>query len=141
MERRSAKRRDIKFFSGKNQTVVCVHSSEVREYTKYLEGLPALERYEADLPLELARFPHLSVVDIRTEYFTLDWVSDFRLFFDDGRAAIREFVKVQNLKKRAIVEQLELSRRYWQAVGIHDWKIVTDNALNVLKEVNDDSIC
>ena len=48
---------------------------------------------------------------------------------------------MQNLKKRAIVEQLELSRRYWQAVGIHDWKIVTDNALNVLKEVNDDSIC
>ena len=80
-------------------------------------------------------------MDIRTEYFTLDWVSDFRLFFDDGRAAIREFVKVQNLKNRAIVEQLELSRRYWQTVGIHYWKIVTDNALNVLKEVNDDSIC
>ena len=141
MERKSAKRRDIKFFSGKNQTVVCVHSVEAREYTKYLEGVTALERYEVDLPLELARFPHLSVVDIRAEYFTLDWVSDFRLFFDDGRAAIREFVKVQNLKKRAVVEQLELSRRYWQAVGIHDWKIVTDTALASLKEVEDDSVC
>lgn len=141
MERKLSKRRDIKFFSGKNQAVVCVHSAEAREYTKYLEGLPSLEKYEVDLSLELTRFPHLSVVDIRAEYFTLDWVSDFRLFFDDGSAAIREFVKVQNLKKRATVEQLELSRRYWQAVGIHDWKIVTDKALNALKGGENDSIC
>lgn len=141
MERKNTKRRDIKFFSGKNQSVVCVHCKEVRAYTKYLEGLPSLEKYEVDIPLELPRFPHLSVVDIRSEYLSQEWVSDVRLLFADGTTAVREFVKMQNLKKRAVVEQLELSRRYWQASGIHDWKIVTDIALNALKEAENDSVC
>lgn len=57
------------------------------------------------------------------------------MYFADGTAGIREIVREQQLKKRSVVEQLELSRRYWQAVGVHDWKIVTDTALKSWKEV------
>ena len=134
MEKANQKRRDIKFFSGKNQTVVCVHNVDARAYAQYLEGNPAVEKYETDSPLELTRFPHLSTMDIRTEYFSLDWVSDFRVYYSDGTAGIREVVREQQLKKRSVVEQLELSRRYWQAVGIQNWKIVTDTALKSWKE-------
>ena len=135
MEKANQKRRDIKFFSGKNQTVVCVHTVGARAYTKYLEVLEDVERYEANPPLELTRFPHLSTLDIRQEYFSLEWVSDFRLNFADGTVGIREIVREQQLKKRSVVEQLELSRRYWQAVGIHDWKIVTDTAVKAWEDV------
>lgn len=136
MEKANQKRRDIKFFSGKNQTVVCVHTINARAYTKYLEVLESVERYETNPPLELAQFPHLSMLEIRPEYFSLEWVSDFRVYFADGTAGIREVVREQQLKKRSIVEQLELSRRYWQAVGIHDWKIVTDTALKAWEEAS-----
>ena len=136
MEKANQKRRDTKFFSGKNQTVVCVHTVEARVYTQYLEILGRVERYETNPPLELAQFPHLNTLDIRPEYFSLDWISDFRVYYDDGTAGIREIVREQQLKKRSVIEQLELSRRYWQAVGTHDWKIVTDTALKAWKEVN-----
>jgi len=129
MEKANQKRRDIKFFSGKNQTVVCVHNVDARAYAQYLEGNPGIEKYETDSPLELVRFPHLSTMDIRPEYFSLNWVSDFRVYYSDGTAGIREVVREQQLKKRSVVEQLELSRHYWQAVGIHDWKFVTDMVL------------
>ena len=134
MEKKNAKRRDIKFFSGKNQTVVCVHSAEARAYARYLEGQAGVQRYEVNLPLELVRFPHLNALDIRAEYFSLERISDFRVFFEDGHSAVREIVKVKNLEKRAVIEQLELSRRYWSALGVYDWKIVTDTALASWKE-------
>ena len=33
-------------------------------------------------------------------------------------------ISASDLTKRAEVEKLELSRRYWAALGVHDWKIV-----------------
>lgn len=72
MEKANQKRRDIKFFSGRNQTVVCVHDADSRAYAQYLEGSSGIEKYETDLPLGLARFPHLSTMDIRPEYFSLN---------------------------------------------------------------------
>ena len=111
MEKANQKRRDIKFFSGKNQTVVCVHTVDARAYTQYLEILGRVERYETNPPLELAQFPHLNTLDIRPEYFSLDWISDFRVYYDDGTAGIREIVREQQLKKRSVVEQLELAKQ------------------------------
>ena len=80
MEKANAKKRDIKFFSRKNQTVVCVHGLLAQAYSKYLEGLSLIDRYEVNLPLELARFHHLCKNDIRSDYFSHDWVSDFGCF-------------------------------------------------------------
>lgn len=124
MEKESQKRRDIKFFSEKNKAMMCVHSKEARDYAKYLEDQPWVEGYETDIPLELTRFPHINPVDIRPEYFALAWVSDFRLHYADGRIGIREMVSERYFEKRAIVERLELSRRYWKAMDVSDWKLI-----------------
>ena len=124
MEKASQKSRDIKFFSEKNKAMVCVHSKEARNYAKYLEDQPWVESYETDIPLELARFPHISSVDIRPEYFTLAWVSDFCLHYADGRTGIREMISERHFEKRASIERLELSRRYWKAMDVPDWKLV-----------------
>ena len=44
----------------------------------------------------------------------------------DGRKEIREIINSGQLRKRAVVEQLELSRRYWSALDVSDWKVVVD---------------
>lgn len=62
--------------------------------------------------------------DIRGEYFRGQWTSDFFIRFSDGTTGVRELVSASDLTQRAEVEKLELSRRYWAALGVHDWKIV-----------------
>ena len=122
MEKLNQKRRDIKFFSEKNKTVICVHSKEARNYTKYLEDQTWVESYEVDIPLELERFPHINPIDIRSEYLKQEWITDFLLHYVDGRTAVREMISERHFEKRSIIERLELSRRYWQAMDISDWK-------------------
>ena len=51
---------------------------------------------------------------------------DFKLFFTDGHIGIREMILKRKLHERAYVEKLELSRRYWKAQGIEDWKLVME---------------
>ena len=42
----------------------------------------------------------------------------------DGRTAVREFIDAGDFTKKAGMEKLELSRRYWTALGISDWKLI-----------------
>ena len=37
--------------------------------------------------------------------------------------AVREVVREDELTKATTLEQLELSRRYWEAVGVSDWRV------------------
>lgn len=124
MEKAGMKTRDIQFFSEKNQTMVVTHTRWARDYAKYLEAQSWVSSYEAGVPLELERFQHVNPVDIRPDYFQTPWVSDFLLRYADGRAGVRELVLADGLKKRATIEKLELSRRYWAALDVADWKIV-----------------
>lgn len=41
----------------------------------------------------------------------------------DGTQAVREVVREDELTKATVLEQLELSRRYWEAVGVSDWRV------------------
>ena len=107
MEREGIKTRDIRFFSQKNQQMVCVHSRQAR-----------------GVLLDMGRYVHISPVDIRRDYFKERWTSDFLLEYADGRKGIRELVFSSNLKKRAVIERLEFSRRYWKVLNIEDWKAV-----------------
>lgn len=124
MDRAGKRARDIKFHSKKNGKLVLVHSEEARAYTKYLEERPEVASYEAGRPLDAERLNVIQKTDIRGEYFTQPWASDFYIRFTDGTVGIREIVKAGALTKRAEVEKLELSRRYWAARGIANWKIV-----------------
>ena len=124
MRKSGVKTRDIRFFSEKNDTMLCVHTSLERDYAKWLEDQPWVERYETGVLLDASQMDHVSRVDIRSSYFDTSWASDFMVTLADGRKEIREIINSGQLRKRAVVEQLELSRRYWSALDVSDWKVV-----------------
>lgn len=124
MDRAGKRVRDIKFYSNKNRALTLVHSEGARAYTKYLEERPEVASYEACKALDLNRLNSLQKTDIRGEYFTQQWTSDFYIRYTDGTAAVREIVRADALTRRAEVEKLELSRRYWASLGVANWKIV-----------------
>nr|WP_325193382.1 hypothetical protein [uncultured Oscillibacter sp.] len=130
MQKGKEKTRDIKFFSEKNQTMICVHTPEAREYAKSLEEQSGIKNYETNRVLELEHFSHVNPVGIRPDYFKTVWVSDFFLRYSDGSMAVREIVRPEMLQKRAVIERLELSRRYWAALDIKDWRIVLFREMN-----------
>lgn len=130
MERLGVKTRDIRFFSAKNDCIVCVHSRQARDYAKYLEDQSWVAAYEPNFPLNADRFAQVLPVDIRPDYFHVPWSSDFFLTYADGRKGARELAQAADLRKRAVVERLELSRRYWKAFGIDEWKVVLTDAGN-----------
>ena len=124
MDRAGKRVRDISYHSPKNGGMVVVHSEAARAYSKDLEERPEVASYEVCKPLDAARLNGIQKTDIRGEYFKGQWTSDFCVRFSDGTTGVRELVSAFDLTKRAEVEKLELSRRYWTALGVHDWKIV-----------------
>lgn len=117
MEKAGQKTRDIRFFSEKNGRMVCVHIKEAREYTRWLECQSWVVSYECNVE----RYQYVNPIDIRKEYFSTQWGSDFLLHYADGRIAVREIVSPQDLDRRAVLERLEFSRRYWKSLDV-DWK-------------------
>ena len=47
--------------------------------------------------------------------------------YRDGRREIQEIVNVEDLKKRAVIEKLELSRRYWELMQVSKWCVVLES--------------
>ena len=124
MDKSGRKTRDIKFYSKKNEAMVIVHSKEARAYTKYLEDMEHVSSYVAGKAIDPVRLQMISKLDIRGDYFKQSWESDFYVLFDDGTVAVRELTTAAAFSKRAEIEKLELSRRYWNSVGVTDWKII-----------------
>lgn len=124
MEKAGVRTRDIQFFSDKNQQMICVHSRRARDFARYLEQQPWVANYETCVTLDLERFRNVNPVDIRRDYLQTHWTTDFLIQTVDGRKTVREFVDAKDFTKKAIVEKLELSRRYWAALDISDWKLV-----------------
>ena len=124
MDKAGMKTRDIRFFSNKNDQIICIHSKWARDYAKYLEQQPWVQSYQAVVPLEPDYMQYVSPIDIRSLYFKSEWATDFLIRFVDGRKGVRELVHREDLTKRAMVERLELSRRYWAVRDIDEWKVV-----------------
>ena len=124
MDKAGMKTRDIRFFSSKNDKIICIHSKWARDYAKYLEQQPWVQSYQAVVPLEPDYMQYVSPIDIRSLYFKSEWATDFLIRFVDGRKGVRELVHREDLTKRAMVERLELSRRYWAVRDIDEWKVV-----------------
>ena len=124
MDKAGKKTRDIAYHSAKNGGMVTVHSEAARAYSKYLEERYEITAYEACKQLDISRLDAIQKTDIRGEYFREQWVSDFYLQFNDGTATVRELVSAADLTRRSEMEKLELSRRYWAALGVVDWKVV-----------------
>lgn len=125
MDKSGGKRRDITFRSEKNGKVMCVHSREAREYARILESDDMVVSYEACQSLDKERYQFVSPIDFRKDYFDVEWATDFVLHFADGSIGIREVAIEAMLAKRANIEKLEFSRRYWSvSESVKDWKIV-----------------
>ena len=125
MNKAIGKWRDINFFSGKNQAVICIHSREAREYAKVLESDSDVVSYDVCFKLDMERYQFINPIDIRKDYFEVEWATDFVLHFEDGSIGIREVATEATLAKRATIEKLEFSRRYWAvSESARDWKII-----------------
>lgn len=124
MDKTESKYRDIQFYSEKNETLMSVHSRDAKIYTDLLEASPHVMKYKCILPLEPGFMEEVSRLGIRPVYFETAWASDFWIENTDGTTGIREVVLMVNLIKRATIEKLELSRRYWKQLDVDDWKIV-----------------
>ena len=127
MHKDKARTRDIYFFSQKSNQMMCVHSERAREHARRLEEDGGVESYEVNVRLNIDQYPYLSAVDIRASYFQTQWTSDFMVRYRDGRREIQEIVNVEDLKKRAVIEKLELSRRYWELMQVSKWCVVLES--------------
>lgn len=123
MEKAGTKTRDLRFYSEKNGQMICVHSKLARKYTRWLESQNWVETYECNVALDTGRYQYVSPVGIRKEYFAVAWCSDFLLHYADRRTAVREIVSKQDLTRRAALERLEFSRRYWKTLDV-EWKLL-----------------
>ena len=123
MERSDVRTRDIRFYSPKNNEIVCLHSKWARNYAKWLEEQPWVQSYETNCPLDADIMGRISHAGIRTDYLKTGWATDFVLRYADGRKGVRELVLKEQLRKKAYVERLELSRRYWTATDT-EWMVV-----------------
>ena len=108
MGKAGIKPRDIRFFSGKNNQIICIHSKWARDYAKHLEQQPWVQSYQAVVPLEPDYMQYVSPVDIRSLYFQSEWATDFLIMFADGRKGVRELAHRADLAKRAMVEGVEI---------------------------------
>ena len=113
MERPGTKRRDIHFQSNKNGTVFCTHTEYAREYARLLEMDAEVISYEVGVELDLEKYSYIQGTDIRKDYMDGLWMSDFLIHYADGKKGVREIVTEEMLEKRAVIEKLEFSRRYW----------------------------
>lgn len=124
MNKARVKSRDIHFRSEKNGKVMCVHSAAARAYAKELEESASVLSYETGVVLDQERYAYVNPLDIRKDYFKMEWATDFALHFEDGTTGIRELVSMESLTKRAEMEKLEFSRRYWALENVANWKVV-----------------
>ena len=124
MDKTESKYRDIQFYSLKNEALMSVHSRDARIYAGMLENDPHVVRYKCIRPLDPGFMGEVSRLGIRPDYFDTAWASDFWIENDDGSTSIREVVLGIQLIRKAMIEKLELSRRYWNRLDVGDWKVV-----------------
>ena len=127
MEKFKSNRRDIQFFSKKNGKLLILHSEQALVYAQRLEANPHVVSYEPCVLLEKEGMTRVSPLDIRGEYLdgSTTWESSFLVEYEGNTRVICELIEdAAQLQKRAVVEKLELSRRYWAGMGITDWKVV-----------------
>ena len=124
MNPKNQQKREIKFSSPKNNRLLVVNSEAAMSVASKLESDSNVVSYQPNWPLENDALNRISHVDIRASYFQKVWTTDYRLILRGGVPAVRELVTLNNLSVRAYLERLELSRRYWELLGVTNWKII-----------------
>ena len=100
------------------------YSNAEKEYLRKLDVEEHVKSYTTNFELDCERIKKLKETGIRKAYFNISWMTDLKIINSDGSIAVREFTSKEDLIKKATIEKLELSRRYWNSFQINDWKIV-----------------
>lgn len=122
MERIEAKVRDISFRSEKNGNVVTVHGSFARKVANIFESDETVLRYQTNVTLEYVE-GCIDSTGIRASFLDNRWQSDFMVERIDGSIEVYEVVSKALLDKRAVIEKIEFSRRFWDSQHINKWML------------------
>lgn len=112
---------EITFYSGKCAKNITVLGKEARTVAKLLERDTSVLGYSTMIPFQVNQ-SEISIVGIRPSYLSENWVTDFCVECADGSKFALEVAAKESMKKRAEIEKLELSRRFWKSRGIK-WKV------------------
>lgn len=115
--------REIMFVSKKDGQFKVVTNDDELAFAQKLEADDTVIRYHTSVPLEnFAQIIYLT--NIRKAYREAEWLTSFVVEYADGTTAAYEIIRLYHLEKRAEVEKLEISRRYWTSVGVDKWQMI-----------------
>lgn len=119
----NTKTREISFVSTKDNLQKTVTNDFERTFAITLDADENVISYDCSVILEDIN-SRVSLRGIRTRYRNVEWASSFYVRYKNGERVVYEIVCESWLEKLTVIEKLELSRRYWSAVGTVDWKMV-----------------
>lgn len=122
MFKKDAKTREITFSSPKNAAIRSVRSKAMRTVASLLEKDEKVIRYETGIPIDTTLIQ--DVTGLRPAYLNEKWISDFRIYFNDGSIKIWEVLEEAQSEKKSALEQLEISRRFWKNQNVNGWDII-----------------
>lgn len=122
MQKKDAKTREITFSSKKNAAIRSVHSKAMRTVAELLENDEDVIRYETGIEIDTSLIS--DVTGIRPAYLDEKWISDFRIYYEDGSVRVWEVLEESQSEKKSALEQLEVSRRFWKNQNVNDWNII-----------------
>lgn len=115
--------REIMFVSKKDGQFKVVTNDDELAFAQKLEEDETVVRYHTSVPLKnFAQKIYLT--NIRKSYRETEWLTSFVVEYVDGTNAAYEIIRPYHLEKRAEVEKLEISRRYWTSVGVDKWQMI-----------------
>lgn len=115
--------REIMFISKKDGQKKVVNNDPEYKFAKQLEEDESVSCYYSSVPLE-NWVGRISLSGIRKAYRETEWLTSFLVEYTDGSKAVYEIVRSYALEKKANIEKLEISRRYWSTVGVDKWQLV-----------------
>ena len=124
MEYANKRTREIRFFSEKNNCIMIVHTESARAYAESLEWNTDVKSYQTCQLLDKDKYFHIPKVGMRTEIFRKEWISDFVIHMKNDAIAVRELCYREDFLKTMNLQKMEFSRRYWDGLGVSDWKII-----------------
>ena len=124
MQKNNPKSRMFRFYSPKNEKVVVVRTVDARDFARWLDEQDWVLSYVPSVPLDPEQVRSVCASGIRRAYATESWCTDFHITGVDETQIVREILLRRFLDKKSEIEKLELSRRYWMARGVTDWKVV-----------------
>lgn len=124
MEVAKTRVREIRFRSIKNSEIMIVHTESAKKYADLLEDNMDVLSYEVCKKLDTDNYMHIPKVGIKATIFQKEWTTDFLIRMESGKMAVRELCYKQDFLKTMNIQKLEFSRRYWDAQGINDWRII-----------------